>query len=175
MSDILEKLIWTVALLFITFLPNIIINNISPRAWEYILVLRRTTKICYWFSVSCCVTTFLLTALSIFIELESNCTEKLLRNYSEHINAVRVAAIVGSVFTVIGFASTRSERSLSAYNDLLNQAQFQSTRYNRNSIVVTDAHLIIFAPIYAFLGISLAIPISLLVLIRKILVLCGKS
>ena len=114
-------------------------------------------------------------ALSIFIELESNCTEKLLRNYSEHINAMRVAAIVGSVFTVIGFASTRSERSLSAHNDLLKQAQFQSTRYNRNSIVVTDAHLIIFAPIYAFLGISLAIPIALFVLTSKILVLCGKS
>jgi len=163
-----------ISILVFIFLPILLLFIIGQRGWDFLLELRRTTLICYWIAIVCCIVSVFLIVYSVYIEQGNQCSEKLLTEYPNlGPDGVRLFALFASIFIVVGFSSVRKESSQSAYSNILKESQFQEVRVFIRGIVITDAHLIIFVPLYGFFVVALAIPLGLLAFIRVIAASCG--
>jgi hypothetical protein len=164
-----------ISLLILVLMPFLLLIVVGQKGWEFLLNLKRTTLICYWSAVACGIISLFLIACSIYIEHGNQCSEKLLAKYPNlGPGGVRLVALFASIFVVVAFASVQKESSQSAYSNILKQSQFQEVRFFIRGIVITDAHLIIFVPLYGFLVLALAIPLALLAFVRDLAVSCGS-
>ena len=157
------------SILLLVLLPFLILVFIGQRGWAFLLDLQRTTMICFWVAVICCFISGVLVAYSLHIEGSTQCSAKLLKVYPNiGPNGIRLAALVGNFFAIRAFASTRNERSQSAYNNVLRRDGLQQVRVLIRGVAINDTHLIILYPLFAFLIFSIAMPLGLLVFVHKI-------